>query len=60
MKYLLFLLCVVNAAAQSAEKLLESAHHTAVINGDLKKAITEYRQIADEFQTGECQEGGLV
>ncbi len=68
MKYLLFLLCVVNAAGQPAEKLLESAHHTAVINGDLKKAIAEYRQIADKFkrqpdiaakallQMGECQE----
>lgn len=51
-----------------AEKLLESAHHKEVVDGDLKTAIEQYRKIAAQFakqpevaaralyQLGQCQE----
>src|SRR5689334_25011012 len=51
-----------------AEKLLESAHHKEVMEGDLKGAVEQYRKIAAQFakqpeiaaralfQLGQCQE----
>src|SRR5690348_15848871 len=51
-----------------AEKLLESARHKEVVDGDLKAAIEQYHQIAAKFarqpeiaeralfQLGQCQE----